>query len=57
MRECAGGYALDLQGCGAIVVPVMRSLTAETSVQHISHGFLLTWDPPPARKFTCQIIF
>uniref|UniRef100_M8BNM4 Wall-associated receptor kinase galacturonan-binding domain-containing protein n=1 Tax=Aegilops tauschii TaxID=37682 RepID=M8BNM4_AEGTA len=52
------GYALD--GCGAIVMPVMGSLgeaNASDYKQLINDGFLLTWDPAPARKFTCQIIF
>ncbi|XBI15159.1 hypothetical protein VPH35_057632 [Triticum aestivum] len=42
-----GGYALE--GCDAIVVPVMGSANASNFEQLISDGFLLTWDPPPAR--------
>ncbi|XP_044338384.1 LEAF RUST 10 DISEASE-RESISTANCEUS RECEPTOR-LIKE PROTEIN KINASE-like 1.2 isoform X2 [Triticum aestivum] len=45
-----GGYALE--GCDAIVVPVMGSsgsANASHFEQLISDGFLLTWDPPPTR--------
>uniref|UniRef100_A0A8I6X265 Wall-associated receptor kinase galacturonan-binding domain-containing protein n=1 Tax=Hordeum vulgare subsp. vulgare TaxID=112509 RepID=A0A8I6X265_HORVV len=44
-----------LQGCNAIVVPVLDS--SADYEQLIRDGFLLTWVPPPARKFTDQIIF
>ncbi|XP_044346961.1 uncharacterized protein [Triticum aestivum] len=50
-----GGYAgYALEGCDAIVVPVLGSLgevNASNYKRLISDGFVLTWDPPPARKF------
>ena len=57
-----GGYAgYALEGCDAIVVPVLGSSgegNASDYKRLISGGFLLTWDPPPARKFfSRQIIF
>lgn len=57
------GYAL--KGCDAVFVPVMTTsgvANATDYEQLIADGFHLTWDPPPplpppARKFTRQIIF
>ncbi|XP_044335905.1 uncharacterized protein [Triticum aestivum] len=51
-------YALE--GCDAIVVPVMGSsdgANASHFEQLISDGFFLTWDPPPTSKFTGQSSF
>ncbi|VAH71660.1 unnamed protein product [Triticum turgidum subsp. durum] len=48
-----GGYALE--GCDALLVPMMGSsggANASDYEQLISDGFLLTWDPPPARGST-----
>ncbi|KAM3198006.1 hypothetical protein ACQJBY_073221 [Aegilops geniculata] len=48
-----GGYALE--GCDALLVPMMGSSGAANASDYeqlISDGFLLTWDPPPARGST-----
>ncbi|XP_040257848.1 uncharacterized protein [Aegilops tauschii subsp. strangulata] len=55
-----GGYAV--QGCIAAAVPVLGrgSSSGEANAsdyeQLINDGFLMTWDPPPTRKFTSQIL-